>query len=142
MFYHLLLNFHIPVGLVHIFRVPSSVQQQQLLPCEDDNNNNNNNNNKINAYNNNKTLGTQSKSAACQDSLGGVGPLVFVYSYNTMYELSGGRYCCCLHIKPFFLPNDISSTLLIVSFLIFHPKEIPGTNSVVTDSATKKTKRR
>ena len=81
---------HIPVGLSHIFRVTSSVQQQ-LLPCEDNNNdNNNNNNNKINAHNNNshnKILGTQSKSAACRGSLGGVGPLVC-----TMYELSGGGY--------------------------------------------------
>ena len=78
---------------LHIFRVPSSVQQQ-LLPCED--NNNNNNNNKINAYknNNNKILGTQSKSAAYQDSLGRVGPLVY-----TMYELSGGGYTIRTYIK-------------------------------------------
>ena len=77
MFSHFLL-FHIPVGLLLIFRVPSSVQQQ-LLPCED-NYNNNNNNSKINAVNNNnnKILGTQSKSAAFQDSLGGVGPLVYI----------------------------------------------------------------
>ena len=36
------------------------------------------------------------------------------------------------HIKPFFLPNDISKPP--VSFLILHPKEIPGTTYVVTDS--------
>ena len=90
-FYHFLL-FLLPVGLLNIFRVPSSVQQQ-LLPCE---NNNNNNNNEINAYNNNnnKILGTQSKSAAYQHSLGGVGPLVYM-----MYELSGGGYTIRKYMK-------------------------------------------
>ena len=85
MFSHFLL-FHIPVGLLLIFRVPSSVQQQ-LLPCED-NYNNNNNNSKINAVNNNnnKSLGTQSKSAAFQDSLGGVGPLVHMYDVRTLWR--------------------------------------------------------
>ena len=44
------------------------------------------------------------------------------------------RICCCLHIKPFFLPSDISST----------PSVLPDssserdTNSVVTDGETEK----
>ena len=36
---------------------------------------------------------------------------------------------CCLHVKPFFLPNDAAVVhYLLVSVLILRPREIPGTN--------------
>ena len=42
--------------------------------------------------------------------------------------------CCCLHIKTFFLPNDISSTPSVLP----DSSSSTDTDSVVTDSETEK----
>ena len=44
----------------------------------------------------------------------------------------GVQCCCCLHIKPFFLPKDISSTPSVRP----DSSSYGDTNSVVTDSET------